>query len=138
MRTVSPMAGGTAVIRPFQAYLPDGSQQVTGTSLPIARGLAALARGGGRGGFRFFQQMIKCGSTRPMHRGASGCFDCLQIETPVFANSRESGAEQPIYFEGDFPMDRFRGFFSCGVAVSATGRRRQIFSLTSTKSRLIC
>ncbi len=138
MRTLPPMARGTAVIRPFQLYRPDGSQQLTGASLPITRGLAAFARHGGRGGFGFFQQMMKYGSARPVHRRASGRFDCLQIETALFAQSGESDMEQVIYFEGDFPMDRFRGFFSCDSAISATGRTRQICSLTSTKWRLIC
>lgn len=84
------------------------------------------------------QEMMKRGSARPMHGGASGSFDCLQIETPLLTKTGENDLEQLVYFVGDLPMDRFRGFFSCAVTASSTGRSRQIFSLTSTKSRLIC
>jgi hypothetical protein len=42
------------------------------------------------------------------------------------------------YFLGDFLLDRFGRFFSCGVRVSSTGRVRQISSFTATKERLNC
>jgi hypothetical protein len=82
--------------------------------------------------------MLERGGARPMHCGASGRFDRFQIETALLAEPGEGDLEQPIYFESDFPMDRFRRFFSCADKASSTGRKRQIFSLTATKSRLIC
>jgi len=73
-----------------------------------------------------------------MHSGAGGGFNRLQIETAGPAQSRENNLKELIYFVRDFLLDRFGRFFSCGVRASWTGRKRQIFSLTSMKSRLIC
>jgi hypothetical protein len=82
--------------------------------------------------------MMECASASPVHGGARCRFDSLQIETGRPAESGEDNLEQLVYFAGDFLMDRFRRFFSCVVRLSSIGRERQIFSLTSTKSRLIC
>jgi hypothetical protein len=41
-----------------------------------------------------------------------------------------------VYFSRDFLADGFGRFFSCGVSISSIGRKRQIFSFTSTKERL--
>ena len=51
----------------------------------------------------------------------------------------EQQRQQMFYFAGNFLLDRFRRFFSWGVAsASALGRNRQRVLLTSTKSRLNC
>jgi hypothetical protein len=51
----------------------------------------------------------------------------------------EDERQQMFYFAGDFLLDRFRRFFSWGVASSSVvGRKRQRVLLTSTKSRLNC
>ena len=46
----------------------------------------------------------------------------------------EDERQQMFYFAGDFLLDRFRRFFSWGVASSSVvGRKRQRVLLTSTK-----
>jgi hypothetical protein len=51
----------------------------------------------------------------------------------------EDERQQLVYFASDFLLDRFRRFFSWGVASSSgVGRKRQRVLLTSTKSRLNC
>jgi len=62
----------------------------------------------------------------------------LQIETARLAALLEDDAQELVYFPRDFPVDRFRRFFSWGLSVSSTGRARQIFALTSTKDRSNC
>ncbi|MBK5293580.1 MAG: hypothetical protein JJE04_18125 [Acidobacteriia bacterium] len=43
--------------------------------------------------------------------------------------------QEPVYFTGNFLLDCLRGFFSWAVrSVCSTGRKRQIFRLTSTNS----
>jgi hypothetical protein len=81
---------------------------------------------------------MECASTRPVHGGARRRFDGFQIEAGRSAESGEDDLEQLVYFAGNFLMDRCRRFFSCDVRLSSIGRKRQILSLTSTKSRLIC
>jgi hypothetical protein len=46
----------------------------------------------------------------------------------------ENDAQQLVYFARDLLPDRFRRFFSSGERLSSTGRKRQIFSFTSSKS----
>ena len=55
----------------------------------------------------------------------------FQIQAPGFTRTRELGLQQLLYFARDFMLDSLRRFFSCGVRMSSTGRKRQIFSLTS-------
>jgi hypothetical protein len=70
-----------------------------------------------------------------MHGGADGCLDTLQIKAAVDFAVAENDAQQLLYFAGNFLLDRFRRFFSWAVcAVCSTGRKRQIFRLTSTRS----
>jgi hypothetical protein len=82
--------------------------------------------------------MLERGRTGAVHRGASGSFDCFQIETALPPEFCEGDLEESIYFAGDFLVDGIRRFFSWAEGASCTGRIRQIFSFTSTKSRLIC
>jgi hypothetical protein len=69
-----------------------------------------------------------------MHGRAHQHLNGLQIDVARLADAKENGAQQLLYFARDFLLDGVRRFFSCGVSVSSTGRRRQIFSLTSTSS----
>jgi hypothetical protein len=64
--------------------------------------------------------------------------DRLQIEASAVAGSCEDNLQQAAYFLGDFLLDGPRRFFSCGVRVCSTGRKRQIRSLISLKERLNC
>lgn len=82
--------------------------------------------------------MLQRSGPGAVHGGAGGGFDSFQIETALPAEFGERDLEQAIYFAGDFLADGVRRFFSWAEGASSTGRRRQIFSLTSTKSRLIC
>ena len=72
--------------------------------------------------------------TRLVHGRAHQHLDGLQIQTTRLAETVDDSAHQVVYFERGFLADRFCRFFSCGVKVSSTGRRRQTRSLTSTSS----
>jgi hypothetical protein len=138
-RTLSLMAGGAAVIRALETQRPDHGKQMARAPLPIARGLTARARHCGRNGFGWLlQEMLQRSGPSAVHGGAGGGFDRFQIETALPAEFGERELEQAIYFVGDFLTDGVRRFFSWDEGASSTGRRRQILSLTSTKSRLIC
>jgi hypothetical protein len=73
-----------------------------------------------------------------MHGPTHQHLDCFQIHTSAFPNPREDYRPQVSYFLYGFPLDRFGRFFSCGVTLSSSGRKRQIRSLSSTKDRLSC
>src|SRR5271165_2575163 len=70
-----------------------------------------------------------------MHGRTHRHLDGLQIQTPRPAPAVEDDAQQLAYLACNFLLDRFRRFFSSGESVSATGRARQIWALTSTNSR---
>jgi hypothetical protein len=82
--------------------------------------------------------MIERACARLVHGGTRGRFNGFQIEATGPAQSGEDDVQEPVYFAGDFLMDRFGRFFSCDVSLSSAGRSWQIFSLTPMKSRLIC
>jgi hypothetical protein len=69
-----------------------------------------------------------------VHRVSYQHLDGLQIDGAGLMPSADDDLYDDAYFLGDFLLDRFRGFFSCAVKVSSTGRNLQIFSLTSNKS----
>src|ERR1017187_765777 len=70
-----------------------------------------------------------------MHRGPDRCLVALQIETAGRFLIAKNSADQLFYFAGDFLLDRLRLFFSWAVcSICSTGRARQIFRLTSTRS----
>jgi len=71
-----------------------------------------------------------------MHDRPHGHLSGFQVQTPRLALTVEDDAQQLVYFARDFLLDGFRRFFSCGERVSASGRARQILSLTSNSSRL--
>ena len=55
------------------------------------------------------------------------------VEAAGLAPTLEDRTQPLIYFAGDFPLDRFGRFFSCGVcSVCSSGRKRQTVRLTST------
>jgi hypothetical protein len=68
-----------------------------------------------------------------MHRRADDGFDGFEVEPTGLAAILKDRVQQPVYFAGNFPLDRFGRFFSCGCGVvSSSGRRRQICVLIST------
>ena len=74
-----------------------------------------------------------------MDSGACGSFDCLQIEVATFAPTGEDDFQERFDFVSNFLLDRIGRFFFCSFpAASGTGRRWQIFSLTSKRARLSC
>jgi hypothetical protein len=90
---------------------------------------------GSRG--RELQQFGQRRSPRLMHRRAHSHFDGFQIQTPRLASTVKDNAQQLLYFSRDFLVDRFGRFFSWALGgASSIGRRRQMFSLISTKARL--
>ena len=67
-----------------------------------------------------------------MHGRAHRHLDGFQVEMAGLAPVSEDHTQQLVYFARDFPVDRFGGFFPCGVcSVCSTGRIRQTFRLTS-------
>jgi hypothetical protein len=98
--------------------------------------LAAPTRGGppGRGRGFELQQLGQRFATGLMHGRADRHFHGFQIPKSGLAKLGEDDAQDLLYFARDFLMDGFRRFFSCGVSVPSTGRKAQIFSLTSTMS----
>jgi hypothetical protein len=71
-----------------------------------------------------------------MQGSAEGHFHRLQIQVASMLAFGKDTAQQRGYFARDLGVDRRGRFFSSGVNVSSTGRKAQIFSLTSTTSPL--
>jgi hypothetical protein len=70
-----------------------------------------------------------------MGSGAGGHFDRFQIEMATLAQTGEDDVQQRGYFPRRLALDCFGRFFSCGVcSACSTGRKAQIFRLTSTNS----
>ncbi len=82
------------------------------------------------------QQFGQHGRPRLMHGRPHDHLGGLQVQVPRLAAAAEDDAQQLVYFARDFLLDGFRRFFSSGERLSATGRARQIFSLTSSRSWL--
>ena len=72
--------------------------------------------------------------TGAMHRAANQHLDRFQIDLARFAATSEHYLEQGAYFLGDFLLNRFGRFFSCGVKVSSSGRKRHSCSFTWMKT----
>lgn len=73
-----------------------------------------------------------------VHRVPHQHLDGLQINPACLMPIAEDNLQYAAYFPGNFLLDGFGRFFSCGVRVSSTGRVRQICSFTTTKERLNC
>lgn len=84
------------------------------------------------------QQLAQDGSAGLMHSRANGYLDRFQIQAAGFPVILKNDTQESVYFARGFLPDRFGRFFSCGLKVSSTGRKRQSCSLTSTSSRLSC
>src|ERR1035437_7194655 len=98
--------------------------------------MAARARNGALigGRRRELQEFAQRSCPSVVHGRAHRHLDSLQIEAARFAASTKDDAQELIYVVRDCLKDRFGRFFSCSVcSVSSTGRKRQIFRLTSTK-----
>jgi hypothetical protein len=71
-----------------------------------------------------------------MHGRTYGHLDGFQVEAACLATIVEDDAQELVYFARDFLADLLGRFFSWSLGgASSTGRRRQIFSLISTKVR---
>ena len=60
----------------------------------------------------------------------------LRVQLAGLPAPGEDAAQQRGYFARGLGLDCRGRFFPCGVSVSSAGRNAQIFSLTSTTSRL--
>lgn len=111
------------------------------TQFPVISLLAASAGQGvvvgvWRGKLEEFAQGRRTGA---VHGRAHGHLDRFQIEATCLTTTAEKNPQQLIYFACDLLADRFRRFFSCSVGGSfSVGRKRQIWALVSTNSRLSC
>jgi len=83
---------------------------------------------------RELQQFAKGCGAGPMHGRTHSRFDSFQIQTSGLAATLENHTQKLLYFARDLLADRFDRFFSSGDSASSTGRARQIFSFTSSKS----
>jgi hypothetical protein len=78
------------------------------------------------------QQLCQRASPGLMQGGPQSGLDRLQIEPTVVVALLKNNPQEPVYFAGDFLLDRFGRFFSWADGrVSSTGRNSQICSLTS-------
>ena len=87
--------------------------------------------GAGVGKVQQFGQRCRA---RSVHGRAHQHLDGFQVQMPCLSASVKDDVQQLVYFARDLLADGFRRFFSSGERVSATGRARQIFSLTSSNS----
>jgi len=71
-----------------------------------------------------------------MQGGTKGHLHRLQIQVAGLSTLGEDTAQKRGYFARDLGVDRLSRFFSSDVNVFSTGRKAQIFSLTSTTSPL--
>src|SRR5260370_8945594 len=71
-----------------------------------------------------------------MHGGAHQHLGGFHLQMSRLATAVENNTQQLVYFARDLLLDGFRRFFSSGEIAAATGRARQIFSLTSRNSWL--
>jgi len=85
---------------------------------------------------RHREQMLQSGRAGAVHRGAHQHLYCFQIHFAAVPAAGEDHLKQAAHLPFRFPLNRFGRFFSRGVSVSSTGRKRQICSLTSTSSWL--
>ena len=83
---------------------------------------------------RRVEQILEHHRTQLVCRCTSSNFDRLPIKLTALTQTLEDYLQQCGYFLRNFMLDRFRRFFSCGDNDSDTGRARQIFSFTSTRS----
>jgi hypothetical protein len=100
--------------------------------------MGALAAGAGylplfHAGRFVAQQLAHRGRSGLMHRSPHCHLDRFEVETASLAAVLKDDAEQPAYFVFDFPLNRFRRFFSWAVNASSTGLAWQIFSFTSSR-----
>jgi hypothetical protein len=71
-----------------------------------------------------------------MQGGSDRRLQGFQIQAAPLAAILKDHPQQLAYFARDFLLDGFCRFFSCADREPATGRRWQIFALTSSNSAL--
>jgi hypothetical protein len=127
----------TKIVGPPNLDRTDYREKSFGAHFLEVRLVAARARDDQVIGIRRceLQQLSQGGGAGVVHRGPDGCLVTLQIETAGSFSIAENSADQLLYFAGDFLLDRLRRFFSwAACATCSTGRARQIFRLTATRS----
>ena len=78
------------------------------------------------------QQLAQRRRPGSMHGGSHGHLQRFQIEAARFTKTLKDESQQAAYFPFDFPLERFRRFFSCDDNESSIGRVEQSCSLTTT------
>ena len=86
------------------------------------------------------EQFLQQTAPDPVRGGANRHLTGLQVDLPVLPDVSEGALHQPTYFLRRLGKNCFCNFFfrasnSFSSLIWGTGRRRQIFSLTSTNSR---
>ena len=133
-RALSLMATWAAVIGALIDHGTQHGQDLLAAWFVIPRLLTAATGNVVGQRTRHAQQPLQGHCPGPMHRLPHQHLDGLQIDRARLMPIAEDNLQDSVYFLGDFLLDRFRRFFSCGVRVSSTGRSLQIFSLTSSRS----
>jgi hypothetical protein len=119
-------------------HLAQGGQDAPRAQFAVTCLLAAGARNGALllGRFGEPQQLAEGGGTGLVQGGTQSHFHRFQIRPASLLALGEDACQQRGYFARDLALDRLGRFFSSGVSVSSSGRALQIFSLTSSRSRL--
>ena len=141
---LSLMARRAEVVGPFDRDRAEHTHHGLGPPTAVTGATAAatgwLRRGvGGR-----LQQLLEQLRAGSVQCRTGGRLQRFQVPVLLLAPGGEDQSQQLFDFLGDFLLDRRGRFFSCGVTDAAdsdscsTGRKRQIFSLTSMSSRLSC
>jgi len=86
------------------------------------------------------EQPLQQTASHPVRGAANSHLTGLQVDMPLVSDISEGPLHQPAYFLRRLGDNCFCNFFfracsSFSSLIWATGRRRQIFSLTSTNSR---
>ena len=126
---------GAQVIRAVQSDPSQHGQHGFRTQFLVMSRMAARTRNRPLVRIRriVLQQLRQRASPGLVHGGANNRFDGFEVQAAGLAAILKDGAQQTVYFAGNFLLDRFGRFFSrgCGAA-SSTGRKPQILVLTST------
>lgn len=127
------MTMGAEIVRPHQFHLSHYGEDAPGAQLEIGcqvtAGASLLALLRAR---RITLQQLTEGHSAGLVQGGTQRHFCgFKIQSAVLAAVLQDHLQQSAYFVGDFLLDRFGRFFSCGVRAWSKGRKAQMLSLVA-------
>jgi hypothetical protein len=128
------MAVRTQIAGPIVDHGPQHGQDLFGARFVVSSLLTAAAGNLVVVQCRHAQQPLHGHCPDVVHGVPHQHLDGLQIDRACLMPIADDDLYDPAYFLGNFLLDRFCRFFSCGENVSSTGRNLQILSLTSNRS----